>query len=139
MLCGLLHKRIHNMRCYVAYCINVYIICRYGALAFGYASQRLVVRFPLRVSSAKTRAAIFLLCWLLCILRKRIHNMRCMVYCINVSCRKCVLCPAFGYKMQKMADFCGFLVFFMVKTVFLCPTFDHVMQKKWRIFILNSC
>ena len=36
------------------------------------------------------------LCWLLCILRKRIHNMRCVVYCINVSCRKCVLCPAFG-------------------------------------------
>ena len=32
-----------------------------------------------------------------------------------------------------MADFCGFLVFFMVKTVFLCPTFDHVMQKKLRI------
>ena len=31
------------------------------------------------------------------------------------------MCPAFGYKMQKMADFCGFLVFFMVKTVFLCP------------------
>ncbi len=40
----------------------VYIICRYVALAFGYASQRLVVCFPLRVPSAKTRAAIFLFC-----------------------------------------------------------------------------
>ena len=57
---SLLHKRIHNMRCYVAYCINV--ICRYGALAFGYASQRLVVCFPLRVPSAKMRVAIFLFC-----------------------------------------------------------------------------
>lgn len=39
------------------------------------------------------------------------------------------LCPAFDPMMQKMADFCGFLVFFMVKTVFLCPTFDPMMQK----------
>ena len=31
--------------------------------------------------------------------------------------------------MQKMADFCGFLVFFMVKTVFLCPAFGYKMQK----------
>ena len=42
-------------------------------------------------------------------------------------------------KRKKMADFCGFLVFFMVKTVFLCPTFDHVMQKKWRISAVFWC
>ena len=90
MLCGLLHKRNMSLwrfgfwLCF-AYDIKlknlyirmrnnsnvaalvfigapVYIICRYGALAFGYASQRLVVCFPLRVPSAKMRVAIFLFC-----------------------------------------------------------------------------
>ena len=47
--------------------------------------------------------------------------------------------PCFAVKNAKMADFCGFLVFFMVKTVFLCPTFDHVMQKKLRISAVFWC
>lgn len=44
----------------------VYIICRYVALAFGYAVQRLVVCFPVRVYQTPKLTLQFFSVWLFC-------------------------------------------------------------------------